>query len=55
MQEFDAARLYLYCISSRVLRSYVISVGQKCSGQFGQKVVGKVGIINPTLLTEIHI
>lgn len=40
---------HLYCISSRVLRSHVISISKKSSGQFRQQVVGKVRIVNPTL------
>lgn len=44
--------VYLNCISSRVLRSHVISVSQKRSGQFSQQVIGEVRIINPTLFKE---
>lgn len=40
---------YLNCISSWILCSHIISVSQECSGQFGQQVVAKVRIINPTL------
>lgn len=44
---------HLYCVSSRVLRSHVISISKKGSGQFRQQVVGKVRIVNPTLEKKI--
>lgn len=44
--------LYLYCISSRVLCSHIISMSQKGSCQFRQQVIGKIGIINSTLFTK---
>lgn len=47
--------VYLYCISSRVLCSHVVSVSQKRSGQLSQNLVGKVGIIHPTLCKEKQI
>lgn len=45
---------HLYCVSSRVLRSHVISISKKSSGQFRQQVVGKVRIVNPTLEQKSH-
>lgn len=41
--------VYLKCVSGWVLSSHIISVSQKCSGQFSQQVIGEVRIINPTL------
>lgn len=40
---------HLYCVSSRVLCSHVISISQKSPGQLRQQIVGKVRIVNPTL------
>ena len=47
--------VYLYCISSRVLCSHVVSVSQERSGQLSQNLVGEVGIIHPTLRREKQI
>lgn len=53
--EYVCVCVYLYCISSRVLCSHVVSVSQKRSGQLSQNLVGKVGIIHPTLCKEKQI